>query len=81
MGGWKGRRRRDVGEGRKRDLIRPRITPQTASNRQFHLNFGFGAIDAEAMVTRAKHWVTVPAQVASSVSVATTRYDYPNPFK
>ena len=46
------------------------------AGRQFHLNFGFGAVDAEAMVTRAKHWATVPAQVASSVSVATTRYDY-----
>eukprot|EP00731_Ephydatia_muelleri_P010773 Em0005g1359a len=42
------------------------------AGRQFHLNFGFGAIDAEAMVTRAKHWITVPAQVTSSVSVATT---------
>ncbi|KAL5493438.1 hypothetical protein EMCRGX_G014620 [Ephydatia muelleri] len=42
------------------------------AGRQFHLNFGFGAIDTEAMVTRAKHWVTVPAQVTSTVSVATT---------
>ncbi|KAL5493420.1 hypothetical protein EMCRGX_G014600 [Ephydatia muelleri] len=25
------------------------------AGRQFHLNFGFGAIDTEAMVTRAKH--------------------------
>ncbi|KAL5493437.1 hypothetical protein EMCRGX_G014619 [Ephydatia muelleri] len=41
------------------------------AGRQFHLNFGFGAIDTEAMVTRAKHWVTVPAQVTSTVSVAT----------
>ena len=24
--------------------------------------FGFGAIDAEAMVTRAKRWINVPAQ-------------------
>ena len=25
--------------------------------------FGFGAIDAEAMVTRAKHWINVPEQL------------------
>ena len=46
------------------------------AGRQFHLKFGFGAIDTEAMVTRAKHWVTVPAQVTSTVSVATTRYEF-----
>ena len=46
------------------------------AGRQFHLNFGFGAIDTEAMVTRAKHWVTVPAQVTSTVSVATARYEF-----
>lgn len=27
--------------------------------------FGFGAIDAEALVTRARHWTTVPPQVTS----------------
>ena len=25
-------------------------------------NFGFGAIDAEAMVTRARYWTNVPEQ-------------------
>ena len=25
--------------------------------------FGFGAIDAEALVTRAHHWITVPLQL------------------
>ena len=25
-------------------------------------HFGFGAIDAEAMVTRARHWINVPEQ-------------------
>ena len=25
--------------------------------------FGFGAIDAEALVTRARHWITVPPQL------------------
>ena len=25
-------------------------------------SFGFGAIDAEAMVTRARHWINVPQQ-------------------
>ena len=28
------------------------------------LHFGFGAIDAEAMVTRARHWINVPEQQA-----------------
>ena len=46
------------------------------AGRQFHLNFGFGAIDTEAMVTRAKHWVTVPAQVNGTVSVANSRYEF-----
>ncbi len=30
--------------------------------------FGFGAIDAEAMVTRAKHWTNVPEQLHSSMN-------------
>ena len=25
--------------------------------------FGFGVMDAEAMVTRARHWINVPPQV------------------
>ena len=29
--------------------------------------FGFGAIDAEAMVTRARHWISVPEQHSFSV--------------
>ena len=29
--------------------------------------FGFGAIDAEAMVTRAKRWINVPAQRSATV--------------
>lgn len=29
--------------------------------------FGFGAIDAEAMVTRARHWINVPEQLYSSL--------------
>ena len=32
--------------------------------------FGFGAIDAEALVTRARHWVLVPGQEKATVSVA-----------
>ena len=46
------------------------------AGRRFHLNFGFGAIDTEAMVTRARRWIKVPAQVTSSVFVATTRYNF-----
>lgn len=26
--------------------------------------FGYGAIDAEAMVTRARYWITVPERVS-----------------
>ena len=31
--------------------------------------FGFGAIDVEAMVTRARRWVNVPAQYSANISV------------
>ena len=41
---------------------------------KFSHNFGFGAIDAEAMVTRARHWINVPSQETSSTSVDGTRY-------
>ena len=33
--------------------------------------FGFGAIDAEAMVTRARRWTNVPTQQQDMVSVLT----------
>ena len=29
--------------------------------------FGFGAIDAEAMVTRAKRWINVPEQTTQTI--------------
>ena len=29
--------------------------------------FGFGAIDAEAMVTRARNWINVPVQLQSRI--------------
>ena len=29
---------------------------------KFSHHFGFGAVDAEAMVTRARHWINVPQQ-------------------
>ena len=29
--------------------------------------FGFGAIDAEALVTRARRWINVPAQQSTTV--------------
>ena len=29
--------------------------------------FGFGVMDAEAMVTRARHWINVPPQLEESV--------------
>ena len=34
--------------------------------------FGFGAIDAEAMVTRAKRWINVPSQHSATVRPSTT---------
>lgn len=34
--------------------------------------FGFGAIDAEAMVTRALHWTNVPSQITATVIPSTT---------
>ena len=30
--------------------------------------FGFGAIDAEAIVTRARTWTNVPSQLHTSIS-------------
>ena len=31
-------------------------------------HFGFGAIDADAMVTRAKHWVNVPSEISHTLT-------------
>ena len=36
--------------------------------------FGFGAIDAEAMVTRARHWISVPEQQENIFVLNTTGY-------
>ena len=30
--------------------------------------FGFGAMNAEAMVSRARHWITVPPQQSSNIN-------------
>ena len=30
--------------------------------------YGFGVMDAEAMVTRARHWINVPPQMNDSVT-------------
>ena len=30
--------------------------------------YGFGVMDAEAMVTRARHWINVPPQMNDSVA-------------
>ena len=29
--------------------------------------FGFGAIDAEAIISRGRHWINVPPQLSQSV--------------
>ena len=34
--------------------------------------FGFGAIDAEAMVTRAQHWTNVPQQIINTITPSVT---------
>ena len=34
------------------------------------LKFGFGAIDAEAMVTRARRWINVPSQYSNVLSIS-----------
>ena len=36
--------------------------------------YGFGVIDAEAMVTRARHWINVPPQMNDSISTNTFGY-------
>lgn len=35
---------------------------------RFSPQFGFGAIDAEAMVTRAKYWTNVPSQNEQTIT-------------
>lgn len=34
---------------------------------RFSHKHGYGAIDAEALVTRGRHWITVPPQISDSV--------------
>ena len=34
---------------------------------KFSHKFGFGAVDAEAMVTRARNWIPVPAQQSCTI--------------
>ena len=43
-----------------------------AAGLKFSHSVGFGAIDAEAMVTRARHWINVPEQQTSSVPYSQT---------
>ena len=38
-----------------------------AAGLRVSLHFGFGAIDAEAMVTRARHWTNVPEQYCMTI--------------
>ncbi len=39
---------------------------------RFSHSFGFGALDAEAMVTRAKRWILVPEQMEDIVTSASS---------
>ena len=41
-----------------------------AGNNVSH-EFGFGVMDAEAMVTRARHWIIVPPQMEHILTVPT----------
>ena len=34
--------------------------------------FGFGALDAEALITRGRHWINVPPQVSMVASSITS---------
>ena len=34
--------------------------------------FGFGVMDAEAMVTRARHWINVPPQLEENFTPSVT---------
>ena len=34
---------------------------------RFHLQYGFGAVDTEAIVTRARYWENVPDQMNKTV--------------
>ena len=43
-----------------------------AAGLQFSHQFGFGAIDAEAMVTRARRWINVPEQLTESYNPTVT---------
>ena len=40
-----------------------------AAGNKWHPNFGFGALDAEAIVTRARYWTNVPSQVTGSGTI------------
>ncbi len=51
-------------------LVDGQWTTNAAGLRVSH-KFGFGAIDAEAMVTRARHWVNVPEQEMENVTADT----------
>ena len=44
-------------------------------------HFGFGAIDAEAMITRARHWINVPEQHTQTIySLSSSTYVYTRIF-
>ena len=51
--------------------------PQLTNNTMITVNgaglvvsrqFGFGVLDAEALVTRARHWISVPPQLEDEVN-------------
>ena len=45
---------------------RGRVWVQNGAGLWVSNSFGFGAIDVEALVSRARHWVTVPEQRKST---------------
>ena len=43
---------------------------QNGAGRWFHPNFAFGALDTEALVSRARNWINVPSQLSRSYAAS-----------
>ena len=50
------------------DPLTDREWTVNGAGRKISLKFGFGAIDAEAFVTRARNWITVPPQISETLT-------------
>ena len=54
------------------DIVNVSDLATNAAGLKFSHHFGFGAIDAEAMVTRARHWTNVPKQQIFNIPTSET---------